>query len=153
MPDFLTVSRGGYEISTDPARLQPAVIHDYLTNHSYWAKGIPLETVRRSLENSLCFGLYHGGDTQIGFARVVSDFATFAHLCDVFVLPEHRGKGLSKWLMECVLPHPDLQGLRRWQLGTADAHGLYAQFGFTVMTTPDRWMEIARPGIYQNFTE
>lgn len=149
---FVDLQRGEYEISTNPARLQPAVVHDYLTNHSYWAKGIPLGIVLRSLQHSLCFGLYQG-QAQVGFARIVSDFATFAHLCDVFVLPEHRGQGLSKWLMEAVLAHPDLQGLRRWQLGTADAHGLYAQFDFTPMAANDRWMEIARPGIYQNFTE
>lgn len=152
MPDFLTAHREGYELSTDPARLQPAVIHDYLTNHSYWAKNIPLEIVQRSLENSLCFGLYHA-ETQVGFARVTTDRATFAYLADVFVLPEHRGRGLSKWLVETILAHPDLQGFRRWMLGTADAHGLYAEFGFTPLAAPERWMEIARPGIYQNFTE
>ena len=143
---------GDYELSTDPARLQPAVVHDYLANHSYWAKGIPLEMVERSLKNSLCFGLYHGAN-QIGFARVVTDRATFAYLADVFVLPDHRGRGLSKWLVESILAHPDLQGLRRWMLGTADAHGLYAQFGFTPLRHPDRFMELARPGIYQNFSE
>jgi GNAT superfamily N-acetyltransferase len=152
MLDFLTLTREGYELSTDPARLQPAVVHDYLTHHSYWAKGIPPETVRRSLENSLCFGLYRG-EAQVGFARVVSDGATFAYLADVFVLPDHRGRGLSKWLVESILAHPGLQGLRRWMLGTADAHGLYAQFGFTPLAAPDRFMEIARPGIYQKFTE
>lgn len=143
---------GDYELSTDAARLQPAVVHDYLANHSYWAKGIPLEMVERSLKNSLCFGLYHGAN-QIGFARVVTDRATFAYLADVFVLPDHRGRGLSQWLVESILAHPDLQGLRRWMLGTADAHGLYAQFGFTPLRHPDRFMELARPGIYQNFSE
>lgn len=143
---------GDYELSTDAASLQPAVVHDYLANHSYWAKGIPLEMVERSLKNSLCFGLYHGAN-QIGFARVVTDRATFAYLADVFVLPDHRGRGLSQWLVESILAHPDLQGLRRWMLGTADAHGLYAQFGFTPLRHPDRFMELARPGIYQNFSE
>ena len=144
--------RGGYEISTAPTRLQPAVVHDYLTNHSYWARGIPLETVERSLQNSHCFGLYCG-KAQVGFARVITDRTTFAYLADVFVLPEHRGLGLSKWLIESILAHPEVQGLRRWMLGTADAHGLYAQFGFTPLAAPERWMEIARPGIYQKFAE
>jgi len=126
--------QNGYDLSTDPTRLQPAVIHGYLMNHSYWAKGIPFEIVQRSLENSLCFGLYHG-ETQVGFARVVTDRATFAYLADVFVLPEHRGRGLSKWLVQTILAHPDVQGLRRWQLGTADGR------------------KLAHPGIYQNFTE
>ncbi len=152
MPEILTVVRGDYELSTDPTRLQPAVVHDYLANYSYWAKGIPLEIVLHSIENSLCFGLYHGGN-QVGFARVITDQATFAYLADVFVLPEHRGRGLSKWLMESILGRPDLQGLRRWLLGTADAHGLYEQFGFTSLAAPGRWMEIARPGIYQSASE
>jgi len=100
-------------------------VHEFLTN-SYWAKGIPLAAVRRSVENSIPFGVYHG-QSVVGFARVISDLATFAYLADVFILPSHRGRGLSRWLMECIMGHPDLQGLRRWMLATQDAHGLYAR--------------------------
>jgi GNAT superfamily N-acetyltransferase len=141
-----TWSRGEFEITSDPARLDLSVVHAFLTN-SYWARGIPIETVQRSMENSICFGIYRG-DRQIGFARVISDRATFAYLADVFVVPEYRGRGLSKWLMECILAHPDLQGLRRWMLATQDAHGLYRQFGFTSIKTSERWMEIHDPEIY-----
>jgi len=139
-------TQGDYEISTDPARLNVGVVHAFLTN-SYWARGIPLETVERSILNSLCFGLYHGG-RQIGFARVITDQATFGYLADVFVLEAYRGRGLSRWLMECIVGHPDLQGLRRWILLTRDAHGLYRQFGFTPLAAPERYMEIHRPDIY-----
>jgi GNAT superfamily N-acetyltransferase len=139
-------SKGDFEVSTDPERVDIDVVHDFLTR-SYWAQGIPMETVRRSIENSICFGIYHGRQ-QVGFARIVSDQATFAYLADVFVLPEYRGRGLSRWLMECIVGHPDLQGLRRWMLATRDAHGLYARFGFTPVQKPDRWMEIHRPEIY-----
>ena len=139
-------SQGDYEISTDPARIDAVMVHEFLTN-SYWAKGIPLETVRRSIENSIAFGVYHG-QKQVGFARIISDCATFAYLADVFILPAYRGRGLSRWLMECVASHPDLQGLRRWMLATKDAHGLYAEFGFTPIKTPDSWMEIHCPDVY-----
>jgi N-acetylglutamate synthase-like GNAT family acetyltransferase len=139
-------SMGDYEVSTDPARVDVGVVHDFLT-HSYWARGIPLETVSRSIENSSCFGVYHRNQ-QVGFARVISDCATFAYLADVFVVPAFRGRGLSKWLMECIISHPDLQGLRRWMLVTKDAHGLYARFGFTAIKSPERWMEIHRPDVY-----
>jgi GNAT superfamily N-acetyltransferase len=139
-------SMSDYEISTDPARVNVGVVHDFLT-HSYWAQGIPLETVSRSIENSICFGVYHGNQ-QVGFARVISDCATFAYLADVFVLPQFRGRGLSRWLMECIISHPDLQGLRRWMLATQDAHGLYARFGFMAIKSPERWMEIHRPDAY-----
>lgn len=137
----------GYEISTAPARLDLPAIHRYLSEESYWARGIPQTVMERSLQNSLCFGLYHQG-AQAGFARVVTDYATFALLADVFVLPAHRGQGLSKRLVEAVTTHPDLQGLRRWLLVTADAHGLYAQYGFEPVAAPKRFMEIARPNIY-----
>ncbi len=140
--------RDAFTLSTDPARLQLPVIHEFLSQHSYWAKGIPLETVQRSVENSLCFGLYQGAE-QVGFARVTSDRATFAYLADVFVLPDFRGRGLSKWLMESILQHQELQGLRVWLLGTADAHGLYTQFGFTPLPKPERFLIISRPDIYQ----
>jgi N-acetylglutamate synthase-like GNAT family acetyltransferase len=139
-------SKGDYEISTDPARVKIGMVHEFLTN-SYWAKGIPLETVRRSIENSIAFGLYHG-QQQVGFARIISDLATFAYLADVFISPAYRGRGLSQWLMECIVSHPDLQGLRRWMLATQDAHGLYAKFGFTPIKNPDSWMEIHRPDVY-----
>ncbi|MBC7892253.1 MAG: GNAT family N-acetyltransferase [Sphingobacteriaceae bacterium] len=143
------LQRDGFTLSTDPARLQILVIHEFLSQHSYWAEGIPLEMVQRSIENSLCFGLYLNTD-QVGFARVISDQATFAYLADVFILPEFRGRGLSKWLVACILQHPNLQGLRRWLLATADAHALYAQAGFAPLDKAERWMEVARPGIYQN---
>jgi GNAT superfamily N-acetyltransferase len=120
--------RDGYTVSTDPALLDVDAIHGYLTR-SYWAAGIPRETVGRSLRLSLCFGVYRG-DQQVGFARLVTDLATFAYLADVFVLEDHRGRGLSKWLMECMTEHPDLRDLRRWHLVTRDAQGLYAQYGF-----------------------
>jgi GNAT superfamily N-acetyltransferase len=116
------------------------LIHDFLANQSYWARGRPPEVVRRSLANSLCFGLYEGR-RQIGLARVVTDRATFAWLCDVFVLEAYRGRGLSKWLLECVLGHPELQGLRRFLLATRDAHELYTRYGFTPLADPTRFME------------
>ena len=139
-------SHGDYEISTDPARVDTGLVHEFLTN-SYWAKGIPLETVQLSIENSIPFGVYHGRQL-VGFARVISDRATFAYLGDVLILPSHRGRGLSRWLMECVVSHPDLQGLRRWMLATQDAHGLYRQFGFTELKAPERWMEIHHADVY-----
>lgn len=139
--------RGGFTVSTDPARLDVDAVHAFLTT-SYWAEGIPRETVERSLENSLCFGLYEG-DRQAGLARVVTDRVTFAYLCDVYVLPELRGRGLGTWLMECVMAHPDFQGLRRFSLVTRDAHELYRPFGFQEIRSPGRHMEIVRPGIYK----
>jgi ribosomal protein S18 acetylase RimI-like enzyme len=139
--------REGFTVSTDPARLDVQAIHAFLST-SYWAEGIPRETVERSLRNSLCFGLYEG-ERQIGLARMITDKATYAYLCDVYVLPEWRGRGLGTWMMECVMAHPDLQGLRRFSLVTRDAHELYRPFGFTEIASPGRYMEIARPGIYQ----
>jgi ribosomal protein S18 acetylase RimI-like enzyme len=146
--------RDGFRISTDPARLDIAVIHGYLAR-SYWATGIPRAIVERSIRGSLCFGLYEAGggpgqsDRQIGFARVITDRATFAYLADVFVLEEWRGRGLSKWLLETILAHRDLQGLRRFCLGTRDAQGLYARYGFANPQDPSRFMEILRPDMYQ----
>ncbi len=134
----------GYLISTDKALLDFDVIYNYLEHDSYWSKGIPVEKLRTAIENSMCFGLYQH-HKQIGFARVITDKATFGYLADVFILPDHRNLGLSKWLMQTIKNHPNLQGLRRWSLATADAHGLYNQFGFTVITKPERWMEIFTP--------
>ena len=129
-----------YEIDDDPARLDLDVIHRYLSADSYWAQGIPRAVVERAVTHSLCFGVYAGNE-QVGFARVVSDRATFAYLADVFILPVHRGQGLSKRLMAAVTAHPALQGLRRWMLATADAHGLYRQHGFAALAQPERFME------------
>lgn len=135
-------------VSTDRARLDLDVIHEFLTN-SYWAKGIPRDTVSRSLEQSLCFGIYDGSGSQVGFARVVTDLATVAYLGDVFVLEEHRGQGLGKFLMQCIMRHPALQGLRRWILLTRDAHALYKQFGFTPLKSAERYMELHSPDVYE----
>jgi len=140
--------RGEFLISTDPARLDLDVIHEFLTN-CYWAKGIPRNVVARSIEHALCFGVYDGSGAQVGFARVVSDFATVAYLGDVFVLELHRGRGLGKWLMECIMQHPALQDLRRWILLTRDAHGLYSQFGFTPVKAPERYMELHHADVYE----
>jgi GNAT superfamily N-acetyltransferase len=140
--------RGEFSISTDPARLDLDVIHIFLTN-CYWARGIPREVVERSIEQALCFGIYDGSGAQVGFARVISDFATIAYVGDVFVLESHRGRGLSKWLMECITQHPALQNLRRWILTTRDAHGLYAQVGFAPVKSPERYMERHDPNVYE----
>jgi len=161
---------GEFLISTDPTLLDLNVIHGFLTN-CYWAKGISLELVARSIQHSLCFGIYdestekpprlgarHGAPesrkmpepVQVGFARVVSDFSTVAYLGDVFVLESHRGRGLSKRLMECIMQHPALQGLRRWILLTRDAHELYSQFGFTPVKSPESYMELHNPGVYSS---
>lgn len=140
---------GPFHISTNPAKLQLNVIHKYLAQESYWAQNIPEAIVVKASQNSLNFGLYQN-EEQIGYARVISDFATFAYLCDVFVLPEHQGQGLSKWMMQSVLAHPDLQGLRRMMLMTKDAHGLYAQFNFTPLADASKCMEMTKPGIYKN---
>jgi GNAT superfamily N-acetyltransferase len=141
-------SKERYLISTDAADCDIDTVHAFLSHDSTWAKGIPRETVERALHHSLCFSVLHE-NALVGFARVISDHATVAYVGDVFVLPAHRGKGISKWLMECIRAHPDLQELRRWMLATADAHGLYAKFGFTSLSAPDRWMEIHDPNIYQ----
>jgi len=134
-----TALRLSYSISTDKSLLQIAVIHGFLST-SYWAANRLQSTTETAIQNSLCFGVYEG-EKQIGFARVVSDFAVFAYLGDVFILPEYQKRGLSKWLMEVVLAHPDLQGIQRWILATKDAHGLYVKYGFAAPIFPDRWME------------
>jgi GNAT superfamily N-acetyltransferase len=139
--------RNEFVVSTDRERLDLNVVYDFLTN-CYWAKGIPREVVERSIEGALCFGIYDGEGAQVGFARVISDFATIAYIGDVFVLETHRGRGLSKWLMECIVQHPALQNLRRWLLTTRDAHGLYSQFGFTPVKAPERFMELFDPNVY-----
>ena len=143
-----TSSRDAFTISTDPALLDIDLLHNYLSRETYWAAGIPRDTLVRAVAGSLCFGVYEA-EKQVGFARVVTDRATFGYLADVFVLPEYRGRGLSKWLMECVVAHPDLQGLRRFVLVTKDAHGLYAQFGFEPLADPTGYMHIHRPDAYR----
>ena len=140
-------TRDGFQISSDKSRLQIESIQDFLVGKSYWAQTRTLEQTKIAVENSICFGLYHG-DRQIGFARVVSDRATFAYIGDVFVLEEFRGRGLSKWLMDVIVSHPELQGLRRWVLATLDAHGLYEQFDFAPLRYPERWMERTAPDAY-----
>ncbi len=143
----MNVTRGEFTIDTERSRLDTDAIQHFLENDSYWARNRTREQTLAAIENSICFGLYTAS-RQIGFARVVSDRATFAYVGDVYVIDEFRGQGLSKWLMETMLAHPDLQGLRRWVLATRDAHGLYAQYGFTELKHPDRWMELAAPNAY-----
>ncbi len=135
--------RDPFTISTDPARLDFDVIHGYL-QRAYWSPGVPREVVEKAARHSLCFGVYEG-DGQIGYARVISDYAVFAYLADVFILERYRGQGLGKWLVACVLAHPDLQNLRKWMLATRDAHGLYAQYGFRPLPTPAMIMERRSP--------
>ena len=137
----------GYLLSTDKTLLQVDCIHSFLSNESYWAKDIPKNSIEKGIANSLCFGVYLDKE-QVGFARVISDYSTFAYLCDVFIVKEHRGKGLSKWLMEKVMQHPDLQNLRRWTLGTRDAHELYRRFGFREPDNACNNMEIRIPDFY-----
>ncbi|EHQ24448.1 GNAT family N-acetyltransferase [Mucilaginibacter paludis] len=139
----------GYLISTDNNLLDFDVIFNYLDKESYWSKGIQLDVLRKAIDNALCFGVYYQ-QKQIGFAKVVTDKATFAYLADVFIIEQYRGLGLSKWLIQTIKQHEDLQGLRRWMLATADAHGLYAQFGFTPITRAERWMEIFSPYTVNN---
>ena len=141
------MQREGFAITTETSFFNVEFIHAFLSN-SYWAKNIPLETVQQSIDNSLCFGVFHLG-RQIGFARMITDKATFGYLADVFIDEGYRGQGLSKWLMEEIMAHPDLQGLRRMMLATRDAHGLYEQFGFSALSFPERWMQIHQPDIYQ----
>jgi len=139
--------KGEFTVTTDPALIDLDMVYGFLTE-CYWAKGIPREVVARSIENSLCFGMYADGK-QIGFARVISDYATYAYIGDVFVLESFRGRGLGKWLMECIMQHPGLQGLRRWSLVTRDAHALYAHLGFTPLKRPQNYMELHDPDVYQ----
>ncbi len=144
--------RGAFVVSTDPSLLDVPAIQRGLSEESYWARGIPLDVVRRGIEGSLNFGLYDG-KRLAGFVRIITDYATYAYVCDVVVLDEYRGRGLGVWLMECVAAHPRLQGLRRWSLGTRDAHGLYEKTGFTQLASPERWMEKADPDAYKRNDE
>lgn len=139
-----TLVEKGYWISTDKSLIDFSCVHRYLDKESYWARGIKAARLRKAIDNSLCFAVYKGKELA-GFARVVTDSATYAYICDVFVLHPHRGLGVSKWLMQTIINHPDLQGLRRWSLTTADAHTLYEQFGFRAPAHPNRWMEILSP--------
>lgn len=140
-----------FEITSDVSRMDTVAIHAFLSQ-TYWSPGIPLALVQRAIANSVCFGVLLDG-AQVGFARVVTDKATFAYLADVYVLEEHRGQGLSRRIMEHVVAHPDLQGLRRMLLATRDAHGLYAQYGFKPLAAPDRMMELHRPHVYQEMAQ
>jgi GNAT superfamily N-acetyltransferase len=136
-----------FEIDTDPARLDRALIHRHLSEETYWARGVPRKVVERAIEHSICFGAYRDG-VQVGFARVVTDRATFAYLADVFVLPQHQGAGCAQQMMDVILAHPQLQGLRRFALATRDAHALYARYGFTPLAKPETFMERYRPDVY-----
>lgn len=136
-----------FSISTDKSKLDLDVIHNFLSN-SYWAKNIPFSVVQKCIDNSFCFGVYEG-NKQVGFARVITDYASFAYFSDVFILEEYRGFGLGKWLIETIMAEPDLQGLRRWLLATKDAHWLYRQFGFEELKTPEWFMEIFRADVYK----
>jgi GNAT superfamily N-acetyltransferase len=144
-------TQGPFQLSTDPARLDLDCIHGFLAG-AYWSVGVPREVVERGIRHSLPFGIYEG-PRQVGFCRVITDRATFAYLADVFVLPEYRGLGLSKWMMDCVREHPDLQGLRRFMLGTRDAHGLYRRSGFGPLADTGIWMEIHDPQVYRRASE
>jgi GNAT superfamily N-acetyltransferase len=139
--------RGEYSISTDINRLDLTVIHQFLAS-SYWAENLPLEVLQHSIQHSLVFGMYKHKQ-QIGFARVITDYSTFAYLADVFVLEPFRGQGLGKWLLKTIISYPELQGLRRWLLATKDAHELYRSLGFTQLNNPDRFMEKFSPDIYK----
>ncbi|WP_207433984.1 GNAT family N-acetyltransferase [Sabulibacter ruber] len=141
------VNPNGYLLSFDKELLQLNVIHDFLSQ-SYWSEGIPRSTVARAIKSSLCVGVYYAGE-QVGFARVITDYTTFAYLCDVFVLEPHRGQGLAKWMVKALQSHPELQGLRRWMLATADAHHLYEQRGFTPLAQPERFMQMHTPNAYR----
>jgi len=145
--DKMDFTKDRFNISTEKGKMDIDLIHSFLTR-SYWAEGISKEIVRRSIEGALCFGVFEN-DKQVGFARMITDKATFAYLADVFIIDEYRGLGLSKWLMEVIMSYPDLQGLRRLMLATRDAHELYKKFGFTPLNNVDRWMHIHYPDVYK----
>lgn len=140
--------RGEFWITTERQRMDLEVIHGFISR-SYWATGRSVEKVRKTIANSLCFGLFEG-KAQIGFARVITDYAIFAYLADVFVLETHRGRGLGKWLMECITGHPELQEVKKWMLATSDAHGLYRQYGFQALADPSKYMERLNPRYQEN---
>ena len=140
--------QGEYTVSTDKSRLNIETVHTFISRDSYWAQGRKRETMERAIAHSECFGLYRG-EEQVGFARVVTDYATFAWIADVFVLPPHRGQGLAQWVIECILAHPKLQGLRRFVLATRDAHEVYRRSGFAELEAPERWMSRIGPGYEQ----
>ncbi len=146
--DLFEEEKNGFTISTDKSRLDVDSIFGYLSGRSYWAKGIPMERMQRAIDNSMCFGIYDSAGNQAGFARVVTVKATIAYIGDVYIHENYRKQGLSKWLMECILKHPELQGFRRWILLTKDAHGLYKQFGFTAPEDPAIYMELKRTDVY-----
>ncbi|HEY0744469.1 MAG TPA: GNAT family N-acetyltransferase [Chryseosolibacter sp.] len=143
----LTIYNNEFCISTDKTRLDIDSIHTFLSTQAYWSINVPKARVKTAIENSLCFGVYKNGE-QIGFARVLTDFAAIAYLGDVYILEEHRGYGLSKWLIQTIMSHPELQGLRRWILLTKDAHGLYRQFGWKDIADPSKWMEVHNKNVY-----
>ena len=143
----MDILKDDFVISTDKTRLDIPFIHQYLAR-SYWAEDVPVAIVEKSIEGSLCFGIYYK-DMQVGFARVITDNATFGYLADVFIIEAYRGKGLSKWLMQIIMEHESLLGLRRFMLATRDAHGLYTQFGFSPLTNPERLMQIVKPDMYK----
>ena len=138
----------GYKFSSDTNEMDVSVIHGYISR-SYWAKNIPLPTMKKAIDNSLCFGVFTDSGEQVAFARMVTDSATFAYLADVFVLEEHRGRGISKWIMKNIIEHPNLQGIRRMALATSDAHGLYKEFGFKALNSPESFMELHQPDVYK----
>ena len=140
--------QGAFEVDTDPARLDIDTAYDFIGRQSYWAAGMPRAVFERSVQGALCFGVYDG-TRLVGFARVITDGATIAYLGDVFIDEAYRGQGLSKWLLSCIHAHPDLTHLRRWMLFTADAHGLYQQFGWTAAARPERYMERLNPDVYK----
>lgn len=143
----INIYKDGFCITTDKTKLDIDSIHEFLSNKAYWSLNIPKDRVQISLQNSLCFGVYHN-EQQIGLARVITDFSTIAYLGDVYILEAYRGMGLSKWLMQTIMSYPDLQGLRRWILLTGDAHGLYRQFGWTDIADPTKWMEHHNKDVY-----
>ncbi len=138
----------GYKVSSNIKDMNLTAIHSYISG-SYWAKGIPITIMEKAINNSLCFGVFTESGQQVAFARMVTDCATFAYLADVFVLNEHKGKGISKWLMKFILNDPNLQGIRRMTLATSDAHGLYEQFGFKSLSSPESFMELHQPDVYK----
>jgi GNAT superfamily N-acetyltransferase len=142
----MEIIRGEFTISTGRSKLDLRFIYEYLSKESYWAQGIPYEKVVAAADHSLNFGVYHL-ERQIGYARIVTDYARVAYLADVFVVGSYRGRGLSKWLVQVIMAHPDLQGLRRWMLHTLDAHGLYAQFGWAAPAKPETYLEIYNPAV------